>query len=263
MTDSADHDKAPDVFHYSVMNTVARKAVVLAAGKSTRIAPLAGTVPKPLLEIGGQPILVRNLRWLAESGIEEVWINLHYRPEAIRERIGDGCGLGLQVNYSYEPEILGTAGGVRRIASQWRETFLVVYGDSLLSANLGVMQQAHRENSAPLTIGLFDRTRHPHTGIAGGAVTIGSDGRVVSFVEGAGVGASALVNAGLYLIEPEIVARIPSASFYDFARDLFPQLLESAVPINSHMIEGYCLGIDTPESYRRALLLIDEGMVKL
>ena len=59
------------------------------------------------------------------------------------------------------------------------------------------------------------------------------------------------------------MARIPSASFYDFARDLFPQLLESAVPINSHMIEGYCLGIDTPESYRRALLLIDEGMVKL
>ena len=106
MTDSADHDKAPDVFHYSVMNTVARKAVVLAAGKSSRIAPLAGTVPKPLLEIGGQPILVRNLRWLAESEIEEVWINLHYRPEAIRERIGDGCGLGLQVNYSYEPEIL-------------------------------------------------------------------------------------------------------------------------------------------------------------
>jgi NDP-sugar pyrophosphorylase family protein len=239
------------------------RAVVLAAGRSTRIAPLAGGVPKPLLEIGGQAILVRNLRWLAESGIEDVWVNLHYRPEAIRERIGDGGRLGLRVNYSYEQEILGTAGGVRRIASQWKATFLVVYGDSLLRANLALMQQAHRESGAPLTIGLFDRRRHPHTGIAGGTVTLRSDGRIASFIEGAAPETSALVNAGLYLIEPEIMARIPPASFYDFARNLFPQLLEAAVPINSHIIEGYCLGIDTPEAYRLALRLIDEGTVKL
>jgi mannose-1-phosphate guanylyltransferase len=239
------------------------RAIVLAAGKSTRVAALAGTVPKPLLEIAGRPILEWNLRWLAESGIEEVWINLHYRPEAIRERIEDGASLGIRVNYSYEPEILGTAGGVRRIASQWRETFLVVYGDSLLRANLELMRQAHRESSATMTIGLFDRTRQPHTGIAGGAVTIRSNGRVVSFIEGAAAGVSALVNAGLYLVEPEIVACIPPASFYDFARDLFPQLLESAVPINGHIIDGYCLGIDTPEAYRQALRLIDEGTVKL
>jgi NDP-sugar pyrophosphorylase family protein len=245
------------------VSAVARNAIVLAAGKSRRIAPLAGTLPKPLLEIGGVAILVRNLRWLAESGIEEVWINLHYRPEAIRERIGNGCRLGLRVNYSYEPEIRGTAGGVRGIASQWKETFLVVYGDNLVRANLASMQEAHRQSGAPVTIGLFDRRRQPHTGIAGGAVTVNSAGQVASFIEGATAGTSALVNAGLYIIEPEIVARILPASFYDFARDLFPQLLESAVPINSHVIDGYCLGIDTPEAYRQALRLIDEGRVKL
>jgi NDP-sugar pyrophosphorylase family protein len=246
-----------------MVSTQRRRAVVLAAGKSTRIAPLAGGLPKPLIEIGGEAILVRNLGWLAESGIDEVWINLHYRPEAIRGRIGDGRRLGLRVNYAYEQEILGTAGGVRRIATEWKESFLVVYGDSLVRANLALMQQAHRQSGAAVTIGLFDRTRHPHTGIAGGAVTVHADGRIASFREGATADASALVNAGLYLIEPEIVARIPPASFYDFARDLFPRLLELGVPIHSHIIAGYCLGIDTPEAYRQALRLIDEGTVKL
>jgi len=243
--------------------TAVRKAVVLAAGKSTRISPIVGAIPKPLIEIDGEAILVRNLRCLAANGIEQVWINLHYRPEAIRELIGDGSRLGMQVNYSYEPEILGTAGGVRRIASQWQETFLVVYGDSLLQANLALLEQAHCQSGAPITIGLFDRTRHPHTGIAGGIVAVAGGDRVARFAEGAAAGTSTLVNAGLYLIEPEIMHRIPPARFFDFARDLFPQLLESAVPINGHIIDGYCLGIDTPEAYRQALRLIDEGTVKL
>lgn len=240
-----------------------RKAVVLAAGKSTRIASLAGGLPKPLIEIDGEAVLARNLRWLSEGGIEEVWINLHYRPEVIRQRIGDGSRLGVRVYYAHEREILGTAGGVRRIASEWVETFLVLYGDSLVRVNLELIQQAHRESGAPVTIGLFDRSRHPNTAIAGGIVTLDSDGRLATFNEGAEAAASSLVNSGLYLIEPEIVARIPSESFYDFGRDLFPQLLASRTPINGHVIEGYCLGIDTPEAYRQALRLIDEGTVKL
>ena len=91
---------------------------------------------------------------------------------------------------------------------------------------------------------------------------VATAGLVAGFVEGAAAEASALVNAGLYVVEPEIVARIPPRSFYDFARDLFPRLLESAVPINSHIIDGYCLGIDTPQAYQQALRLVDEGRVK-
>jgi mannose-1-phosphate guanylyltransferase len=240
-----------------------RKAVVLAAGKSTRIAPLAQGLPKPLIEINGEAILTRNLRWLALSGIEEAWINLHYRADLIRERVGDGRPLGLRVHYSHEPEILGTAGGARLIASEWKETFAVLYGDSLVRTNLDSMQQAHRQSGAAITIGLFSRMQNPHTGLAGGSVTIGSDGRIASFNEGSSADSSALVNAGLYVVEPEAIKCIPPASFYDFGRDLFPQLLASAVPLNGHLIEGYCLGIDTPEAYRRALCLIEKGSVRL
>jgi mannose-1-phosphate guanylyltransferase len=239
------------------------KAVVLAAGRSTRIAPLARGLPKPLIEIGGEAILVRNLRWLAACGIEEAWINLHYRPELIRDLIRDGGKLGLRVYYSEEREILGTAGGVRKIASDWSETFAVLYGDSLVTANLDQMWQAHRAGGAAITIGLFDRARHPHTGIAGGTVTTRPDERVASFNEGSGACPSSLVNAGLYLLEPAAVSQIPPGLFYDFGKDLFPHLLASGVPLNSHLIDGYCLGVDTPEAYRTALGLIDRGEIKL
>jgi NDP-sugar pyrophosphorylase family protein len=236
---------------------------VLAAGKSTRIATLAQGLPKPLMEINGETILARNLKWLAQSGIEEAWINLHYRAELIQDRIGDGSQLGLRVRYSHEREILGTAGGVRQIASDWKDSLVVLYGDSLVRVNLNLMQQEHRERGADVTIGLFSRMQHPHTGLAGGTVTIGPDGSLTSFNEGPGAESSSLVNAGLYLLEPEAIERIPPASFYDFGRDLFPQLLASGAPINSHLIDGYCLGIDTPEAYGRALRLIEEGSVRL
>jgi len=245
------------------MDQIGARAVVLAAGKSTRIAPVARNLPKPLLGIEGQSVLTRNLQWLARTGIEEVWINLHHCPEAIVEHIGDDRRLGLRVRYSYEPEILGTAGGVRRIAYDWSGAFPVVYGDSLIRTDLTAMKRAHSKSGALLTIALFDRSRHPHSGIAGGVVTINSAGRVIKFLEGAVGGTSTLVNAGLYIVEPEIISFIPPLACYDFARDLFPQMLNSGMPINSHIIDGYCLGIDTPAAYSQALRLIDEGMVKL
>src|SRR5579875_1982464 len=190
-----------------------RKAVVLAAGKSTRIAAVGNGLPKPLLEVDHKPVLVRNLRWLADDGIREAWINLHYRPEAIVHRIRDGRWLGLQVRYKREPSILGTAGGVRAIASDWTETFVVLYGDNLIRTNLARMWQEHQAAAAPITIGLFDQKRHAHSGIAGSTVTVDSTGRVTGFHEGTGGQSSSLVNAGLYLLEPEAVAMIPAATF--------------------------------------------------
>ena len=85
------------------------QALVLAAGLGSRIRPLAGDLPKPLMPFGGEPILVGNLRWLSGSGVTDVWINLHYGAEAIRQTIGDGAALGLTVRYVFEPTLLGTA----------------------------------------------------------------------------------------------------------------------------------------------------------
>lgn len=237
------------------------RAIVLAAGKSTRIATVAGDLPKPLLPLAGEAILARNLRWLADQGIRHAWINLHYQADKIRQAIKDEPH-GVRITYVEEPTILGTAGAVRNIAGEWNDTVLVVYGDNLISTDLAAMLQGHRRRQAVISIALFDRNRHPHTGIAGGRVRIDADQRIEQFVEGADDALSSLVNAGVYLIEPAIVARIPSGQFFDFAKDLFPRLLAEQQPLYAHLIDGYCLGIDTPDSYQRALALLETGRLE-
>lgn len=237
------------------------KALVLAAGKSTRIHPVAKGLPKPLIEIAGEAILARNLRWLGAQGVRDVWINLHYRPDDIRAAVGDGARFGVSAHYSEEAEILGTSGAVKQLARELTEPFFVVYGDNLLSTDLGAMMRFHLERRGLCTIGLFDRGRHPHTGIAGGKVRLEGD-RISAFLEGAPDEVSPLVNAGIYAVDPRLVDRLP-AGFSDFGRDVFPRLLADGEPLFGHLITGYCLGIDTPESYANALALIEKREVQL
>src|SRR5689334_4717206 len=102
-------------------------AVILAAGKSSRIAAKAGGLPKPLLAVQGESILLRNVRWLVSAAIRDIWVNLHYRGDLIRTALGDGSAWNVRVRYSEEPTILGTAGGVRKVLPFLSDTFLVVY----------------------------------------------------------------------------------------------------------------------------------------
>jgi len=247
----------------SLDHSAFREAIVLAAGKSTRIAPIAAGLPKPLMPVEGVSILVRNLRWLRGQGVGRVWINLHHQPQAIRDAMGDGSELGLEVIYVDEPKILGTAGAVQNIASRWTKTAMVVYGDNLIQTDLAPLLAGHQRARAAVTVALFDRRLHPHTGIAGGRVELDGRGRILAFREGAGDEVSPMVNAGIYLVEPEAVSLIPSGVFFDFGHDLFPAMLAAGRLIHGELITGYCLGLDTPESYREALRLIAEGRVKL
>jgi len=239
------------------------KALVLAAGKSTRIASVSAGLPKPLLRIGGDSVLGHNLRWLGRSGIRDVWVNLHHRPDEIRGAIGDGAQYGLHVQYSYESELLGTAGAARKLDSVWDAAFLVVYGDNLVRFDLQELAHFHHQTKRQVSIALFNANLNPHTGIAGGRVKLAADRRIEAFLEGAEDGFSPLVNAGVYVLEPETVPFIPLEQPYDFSRDLFPVLLSRGAALYGYVMNGYCLGLDTPESYRRALELIEKGKVNL
>jgi NDP-sugar pyrophosphorylase family protein len=239
------------------------KAILLAAGKSSRIASLSRGLPKPLIRVAETPIIIRNLRWLKSQGITEVFINLHFKPQEIRAVVGDGSALGLAVRYVEESEILGTAGAVRNIAANWTEIFAVVYGDNLISTDLRRLAEVHQLSGAIITIGLFDRRIHPHTGIAGSRVRVDNAGRIEAFTEGAGDELSTLVNAGIYLMGPSAVHQIPPGCFFDFGRDLFPAMLDANLQLQGELITGYCLGLDTPESYDQALAIVEEGKVIL
>ena len=239
-----------------------RRALVLAAGLGSRIRAIAGDLPKPLMAFGGAPILVHNLRWLAASGVDEVWINLHFAADAIRAALGDGSSLGLRLHYVYEPELLGTAGALANIAAEaFGSAMWVVYGDSVVRCDLAAMAKVHETSGAELTLALFDRDRHPHTGIAGGRVVTQTGGAVEAFVEGDNAGLSSLVNAGVYLAEPTILDLIPRGRLVDFGREVFPAMLDQGRPLQAYVMEntGYCLGLDTPESYAAGQALLAEG----
>jgi NDP-sugar pyrophosphorylase family protein len=228
------------------------KTLVLCAGKSTRITSIGKGIPKPLIDLGGKSVLQQNLHWLSQAGIREIWINLHYRPDDIRAHL-----TGMQVQYIYEPEILGTAGAIKNLCKEWTETFLVIYGDNLFNFSLDEFYLFHKKNKALATIALFDRERNLNTGMAGGQVVLRGS-RIESFIEGSAEKISPYVNAGAYFLEPEILNYIPSGVAYDFGKELFPQLIAKEVPICSYLIDGYCLAIDTPESYHRATQLLEK-----
>ncbi len=240
-------------------------ALILAAGKGTRVVPVSGGRPKPLLELHGKRLIEWNLEWLAVHGVRTAWVNLHHRPEEIRAALGDGGRYGLELRYAYEPTLLGTAGAWRNVAWEREGTWLVVYGDNVTRFDLGAFLVAHRGRGAAATIALFDPGRHRNTGIAGGHVAVDEDARVVEFREGRPTRPERreFVNAGVYALEPEARGYV-AAGFQDFGRDVFPRLA-SAGRLFGHVLEdgGFCLGLDTPESYAAAQGLVEEGEVAL
>ena len=255
------------------------EAVVLAAGKSERIAPVARGIPKPLISVRGEPIIARNIRWLAAAGVRDLWVNLHFRGDLIRAALGDGSAFGVHLRYSEEPEILGTAGAVRRVLADLDETVLVVYGDNLLDFDLDELRHAHAKARADVTIAVFDE-RSPNTGIAGGRVRLDDDGHVTEFVEGDGRSAAygadrptirpsdhprpgSFVNAGVYVVRTAILEAFPENTFLDWGRDVLPKLVAAGAPVFGYNIDGYCLGLDTPGSYERGMALIEAGSVRL
>lgn len=239
-------------------------ALVLAAGFGTRLRGHAA-LPKPLVHFRGRRLVEWNLVWLAASGVERVWLNLHHEPEAFRAALGAGAAYGLTLSYSEEPEILGTAGGWRRLRSVWDRSSLVVYGDNVMRFDLQRLLEAHSMQCARrtlCTVALFDTAVHAHTGIAGGRAALSADGLITSFREGAAAG-PALVNAGVYVVEPELADWVGDG-FQDFGRDVFPRLAREG-RLQGYVMEpeGFCLGVDTPECLAIAEALADAGRVRL
>lgn len=214
------------------------KALILAAGKGTRLKQLTANTPKPMLEVGGEPLLAHHVRRLQAVGVTEIAINLHHAAEVITEYFGDGSRYGVQIEYSYEPELLGTAGAAKKLAGFLNEPFFVIYGDVFNNVDLAALAGFHASSkqaqpgvdaAAVLSMSLY-RVPNP---TECGLVEITAAGRVTRFVEKppADQVFTDLANAGLLICDPGILAYIPPATVYDFGRDLIPALLAQAVPV--------------------------------
>ena len=229
-------------------------AMILAAGKGTRLYPLTETLPKPMVPVAGKPVLEHTVNWLKRHGVDRVVINLHHQGSAIRAYFGDGSRWGVALRYSEEPELLGTAGGVKRVEAFFDDPFLVVYGDVLTDLDIGALADFHRKHGpAPhVTLTLDQRPDAAQCGV----LELDPAGRVVRFVEKPKPEQirSPWVNSGIMLLDHALLARIPPAQFSDFGRDMLPDWLRLDVPLFGWGLPpaAYLVDMGTPEKYAQA-----------
>ncbi|HWT05275.1 MAG TPA: nucleotidyltransferase family protein [Xanthomonadales bacterium] len=226
-------------------------ALVLAAGAGSRLRRYTADRPKPLLEIFGEPILGYNLAMLAAAGFDDVVVNLHAFPDAVRDYAGDGSRWGLRVTYSEEPELRGTAGALVPLAQAFAgEAFAIVFGDNLGELDLADMLACHRERGALATIAVWERADVTQSGVA----EIGGGDRIVRFVEkpASGETASHWVNAGVVIAEPALLDVIPRDCPSDLGRDVFPALAAGPRGLSAYRMTGGHWWFDRVEDYEAA-----------
>jgi mannose-1-phosphate guanylyltransferase len=208
------------------------RAMVLAAGLGTRLRPLTYEITKPMVPVLDRPVMEHIVDLLDRYGFNEVIANLHYFPETIREHFGD------RLEYRFEPELLGTAGGVRACADFFGdEAFLVISGDALTDIDLEAFASRHRQTGGIATLAV---KKVPDTREFG-VVLHDRDGRITGFQEkpAPDEALSDLGNCGIYMFEPRIFDYFPERPFVDWAQDVFPALLENDVPFHIHELREY------------------------
>lgn len=230
-----------------------RRAMILAAGRGRRLAPLTDHTPKPLVAVAGRPMIERLIEFLRAGGIEEVVINLHHLGDRIEAALGDGRRLGIEIHYSREREIRDTGGGIRHAESLLAsEPFVVANGDSLLELPLRAVLAAHTASGAIATMVL----RPDPDPVAWGAVEIDDTHRVRRI---AGLpadvdptGLRAFMFPGVHVFEPEIFEWLDPDGAFSITRVTYPRLLEAGRPVHAFVTDARWLTIDTADALARA-----------
>lgn len=234
----------------------------MAAGLGTRLRPLTYDIPKPMVPVANRPIMEHILALLARHGLGDVVANLHWFPEKITEHFGDGSGLGIELTYSYEESLLGTAGGVRNVREFFgSEPFCVIAADALTDVDLAAVAREHRERGWIATLA----TKRVPNVSEYGVVVSGSDGRVQGFQEKpqAAEALSDLANCMIYVLEPELFDYFPAKQEVDFALDVFPALLEHDVPFGVHVADAYWNDVGSLPEYLQGNLDVLAGAVEV
>lgn len=232
------------------------KAMVLAAGLGTRLRPLTYEIPKPMVPVLDRPVMAHILDLLEQHGIQQVIANLHYFPDTITEHFGD------QLTYRFEPELLGTAGGVRNCADFFeQESFLVISGDALTDIDLTALVQRHRQAGGVATLAVKKVADTREYGV----VLHDREGRITGFQEKPSQeeALSDLGNCGIYVFTREIFDYFPDRPFVDWAKDVFPALLEADVPFHIHEIDEYWNDVGSLSELREGTFDALKGRLRL
>ena len=230
-----------------------KQAVVMVGGKGTRLLPLTENKPKPILPVADKPCIWYFLRSLARAGIEEVILACGYKPGAM-EVLGDGSDLGIKIRYSYEDEPRGTGGAMKLIEDQLDDTFVAANGDVFADIDVAEEIAVHLRSGAKVTIALTPVENPCEFGIA----RVDDAGRILEFREKPKPEEvfSNLINAGVYILEKEVLSRVPENTFYDFSKDLVPQLMAEGQRSQSYRLEGLWMDVGRPHDLLGANLAV-------
>lgn len=223
-----------------------RRAMVLAAGRGTRLAPLTDTVPKPLVPVAGRPLLEHILEFLHAGGIREVVMNLHHLGHRIEAHLGDGGRFGLSIRYSWEDPILDTGGGIKRAEPLLAgEPFVVMNGDSLLELSLRELVDFHRARGGIATMALRPDPEAARYGL----IEIDASDRVRRLVGLPGpvdMPLRGFMFPGLHVFEPAVFRWMRSDVPYSIIRETYPRLLTAGEAVYGFVTTARWVTIDTP-----------------
>lgn len=218
------------------------KAMILAAGKGTRVRPLTYELPKPMIPLLGKPVMAYLVKHLAKHDVREIMVNVSYLHEKIQHYFGDGQRFGVNIGYSFEGDIsngqiipspIGSAGGMRKIqdfGGFFDETTIVICGDAIIDLDITAAVAEHRRKGALVSLVAKEVPIDKVSGY--GIVVTDDEGKIISFQEKPTQtdARSNLASTGIYIFEPEAINLIPSGSTFDIGSDLFPLLVQKKLP---------------------------------
>lgn len=228
---------------------VIKQAVILCAGLGARLRPLTDTMPKPMVSILGKPLLERNVEQFKKHGVTEFFINLYYLPDVIRNYFGDGAKWGVKINYFQEPEILGTAGGVKDFAGMLDEIFFVIYGDMLSLMDYSKMAEEFAAHPDAIGMQRMQRTDNYADADVAELATDGSYLKIHAKPH-AETYPNAYRMKGVFILHKEILDHVPANTFYELGKQLLPDVVSRGKKFYSYECKDYTKGIDTMDKYK-------------
>lgn len=226
------------------------RAIIMAGGKGTRLKPLTCAKPKPMVSLANNPIMTHTIELLKKNGIKDIGVTLQYMAQHIMDYYANGKKYGVNLSYFLEDIPLGTAGSVKNAQDFLDETFLVISGDGLTDIDISKAVAFHKERKSLVTLIL---TSVPNP-LEYGIVVTNEKSEITKFLEKPSWGEvfSDKINTGMYILEPEVLNYIPSKTFFDFSKNLFPLLMDQGIILNGYNGTGYWCDIGNCEAYLQA-----------
>lgn len=235
-----------------------RQAGILCAGRGTRLRPFTDHAPKPMLPLLGVPMIEWNIRRFRQYGVTDFYINLHYLSEVLRNYLGDGRRLDVQIHYHFEPELLGTAGGIKSFEDELDEEFFLIYGDIFSHVDYKAMEQAWRKK--PGAVGM-QRLAQAKEYTDADVVELDKDMRIVAVhpKPHSAAYANAYRMRGVFILRREILANVPCGTYFEIGKDLIPCVISGGGSFYGYDSCDYSKGIDTLDKWKEVETYLRES----